>query len=484
MSVAEAKSWFETTQQSLITLKSAKTVNGKEVTLKPNWVHAFKSKNSKYEVVETELLSQGGFGFATKESFDVYNNAKRQEYLTSLSRLVVVKNKETKNRVSFIMTIVGDKNFLEKKKFKINDTYLKRDNELSGYVLYHNLNGDFVNGWNYKEGKIKGKISISDASLPALSLKNFLKDEAIIYEWFEVTVTSYFSSGGNIGTSSYSYVYAVAVGVISYGSNGDGGGSDEAGGYNPASLAPVPCYCTNTCPVCGGCRDNLKSANIGECMPCTCPSVPLPVVLDKLKTNPKAECIYQKLSNGSILQDFITRYFGPTEPNHSFLGELNLTWTLGSVMGGYGEIIPIGVQSNNQPYSVEIKLDEVQLNGVSNTRVALTMLHEALHARLIADFYDDVRSTDFTTLFAYYKGWGYNGGGLDINQETTMLNFYSDEMATALQTFDQAQGIDHPLSFYTDAVKYSLGYNIFNKVVYPQGEEAYNTLLESTKSCN
>lgn len=34
----------------------------------------------------------------------------------------------------------------------------------------------------------------------------------------------------------------------------------------------------------------------------------------------------ENLMHGGVLQDFISRYFGPSEPNHSFLGELNLTW--------------------------------------------------------------------------------------------------------------------------------------------------------------
>ncbi len=64
-----------------------------------------------------------------------------------------------------------------------------------------------------------------------------------------------------------------------------------------------------------------------------------------------------------------------------------------------------------------------------------------------------------------------------------MLTFYSDEMATALKSFDMGQGIDHPLSFYTDAVKYNLGSEIFNKNVYPQGFDAYNTLFNSSVNC-
>jgi hypothetical protein len=46
------------------------------------------------------------------------------------------------------MTMVGDKQYLETKKFKLwQNNYLKKDKDFSGLVLFHNLEGAFVNGW-------------------------------------------------------------------------------------------------------------------------------------------------------------------------------------------------------------------------------------------------------------------------------------------------------------------------------------------------
>jgi hypothetical protein len=63
------------------------------------------------------------------------------------------------------------------------------------------------------------------------------------------------------------------------------------------------------------------------------------------------------------------------------------------------------------------------------------------------------------------------------------LLLYSNDMATALQTFDQAQGINQPLSLYIEAVKLSLANNILGPNSYPQGQGAYNTLTISLKIC-
>lgn len=416
MSVADAKTWFDTNQKPLMMMmmKAGKLEDRKTVNMKPSWNHAFKSKNSKYEVVECPILTKGVFSMATEGTSSSYESTKNEDYLNSVSRLVVLKYKKDGRIVSFIMTVLGDKNYLEKKKFSMEgESYLSRDKELSGFVYYHSTEGDFVNSWKYNNGKVVAKVEIGEDAAPRINLKLMSYIEVVCTYTFD----SYVDSQGTAtirGTRNCVFNYLTSDNGGSGGNPTDSNGSTSTpvtsgngttntydGLYNPPpAVPPTPCTCVNTCPVCGKCKDTnlLKSAGVGNCEICTCP---LPVVLDELGSNPKAECIYQKLSNGPILQDFITRYFGATKPHQSFLGELNLTWTLGSVQGGFGQTIPIGYTNNNQSYSVEIRLDEVRLNGASNTKVALTMLHEALHAKLIADFYDDILSTDFTALFAY-----------------------------------------------------------------------------------
>ena len=165
--------------------------------------------------------------------------------------------------------------------------------------------------------------------------------------------------------------------------------------------------------------------------------------------------------------------------NNSFLpalGELNLTWTLGSST----ETLPIGVPENGVYNSVVIQLNESNLNVKSSTNAALSMLYEALHAKLIAEVYDEVGTTDFKKLYAYYKGWGLNN--LDKQQELEMVQFYSDQMARALMEFDEEQGISHSLDFYIEAIKYSI-MDEWGEI-YKPGIEAYRALFESTKSCN
>jgi hypothetical protein len=285
--------------------------------------------------------------------------------------------------------------------------------------------------------------------------------------------------------------YETGGGGSPAGATTGGGGTD--GGYTPPTQ---PCTCTNICPTCGKCLGStLKSAiapggstttTTPTTDPCTyCAGHPVPepkpvVDADDLLNNPKANCIYQKLLNQGILQNFISRYFGPTEPNQSYLGELNLTWDLAELSGSnLAGAFPIGEVGNGR-YSVEITLDESEVNASSATCVALAMLHEALHAKMIAEYYDTAGTTDLKSLYAHY----INAQNMDYEQEKATLDFYSSEMANALYSFDQSQGINHTLDFYKEAVRYRLAREISSSDYSSTGSANYTTLTNSGKTCN
>lgn len=121
---------------------------------------------------------------------------------------------------------------------------------------------------------------------------------------------------------------------------------------------------------------------------------------------------------------FLYRYFPLKKPFMPALGELNLTWTLGSNT----ETLPYSDPRDDGTYnSVVIRLQESSFNDRSATFNALNMLHEALHAKLIAEFYDQVGSTDFDKLFAFYKGFGPKD--IDMQQELEMYNLYTTDLA-------------------------------------------------------
>ena len=129
------------------------------------------------------------------------------------------------------------------------------------------------------------------------------------------------------------------------------------------------------------------------------------------------------------------------------------------------------------------KNPDIELAFLSDsiTNLAISMLHEALHAKLIAEFYDDTGSTDFKKLFKYYKDWDL--GDIDKIQERQMFQDYLDELASALQIFDRDQNIIRPLDFYVEALKYDFSYEL-DIEIYREGYEEYLTLQNDKTICH
>jgi len=184
---------------------------------------------------------------------------------------------------------------------------------------------------------------------------------------------------------------------------------------------------------------------------------------------------------GDILKEFISRYFSSSSSLFP-LGELNLTWTIGTTAdGSNAETLPIGVPRNEVYDEVEIRLSQEFLDSNSSTIIALTMLHEALHAKLIAEVYDEVGTTDFFALYAYYND--FPTGNLDEEQEMQMMNQYTDDLAIALQAYDQTQGINNSAVFYSDALRYYFT-TLLELSIYNDGGDEYTDIYTSAKKCN
>ena len=77
----------------------------------------------------------------------------------SHTRYVYIRHLKTGEEQGFFMTIVPSLNCTRNYSTRIErNTYLYRDKYLSGYVLFHNMDGTFANGWEYKDGQIVGRV--------------------------------------------------------------------------------------------------------------------------------------------------------------------------------------------------------------------------------------------------------------------------------------------------------------------------------------
>lgn len=125
----------------------------------PSWEFYAINRNDSLLVVDVDLTDRVCQDFVTKENWDFYQQTKEWKYRRSYTRFVYMKNYKTNTETGFLMTIIPSKFYTKTHADRINkNTYLHRDKYLFGSVLFHDLNGKFVNGWKYERGKVVSKI--------------------------------------------------------------------------------------------------------------------------------------------------------------------------------------------------------------------------------------------------------------------------------------------------------------------------------------
>jgi hypothetical protein len=241
-SVNDARAWYEAHKPDYIQLKSGS--NEKRIKyIKPDWSRSIISKNDREEVVETDIKTNGGFGFATQENYDVWKLTGNDNYLRTHTRLVVVRNKGAKTEEGFFMTIAGDKKYKEKHDFDMSEnTYLKKGNDFSGLILFHHLDGSFSNGWKYTDGKLTHTAKIEMGEKIEFQLKSTApcQTENSYFWYIDCTdyyyVVSYYHNG-TLYSSDWNYNYSTCESIFAYlGSMTTCSSSSPAGGgYNTDS---------------------------------------------------------------------------------------------------------------------------------------------------------------------------------------------------------------------------------------------------------
>ncbi len=365
LSIDEAKSWFEANQPEFLVLKSG-GMSKKTKVIKPSWKGAYASKNREVEVVETHIMANGAFGFATKDAFSEWLATENLGYLTSLSRIVVMRYKDTGEIVSFIMTIVGDKEYLEKKEFKLWDNdYTMKDDDFSGLVLYHSLKGKFVNGWRYTNGEVTHKVNIDFDMDIKLKLKGSYLDctTTPVYGWFQDCTTNNWS---------------VTMGdVTEYNSETT---CDEP--YQEMVGSQTQCVVVNTGDV-----DNSSGSNggyvpkiINDLDDYPCVNGILATLSDGTKTDAKNMKINPNLT-ASILNMFDISKTVNLTINVENLGDVNRNATTHRII---------------DTDSYEITFNSTYLNSATDLSITRTFIHEILHANLLYKY--DLKEKEYSEL--------------------------------------------------------------------------------------
>lgn len=125
------------------------------------------------------------------------------------------------------MTIIPDKSYLENNGFEaFSSTYLKWQNGFKGYILYHNLDGSFSNGWKLSESLVEKPVDYA-------KLNQSNKSENCYYYFLVYTITE---CGSNITKGSKGCRTYQEWNYIGNDCEEGGGGSGGYTGYVQISL--------------------------------------------------------------------------------------------------------------------------------------------------------------------------------------------------------------------------------------------------------
>ena len=207
LTIDQARAFIES-QTRRNTLKSAET-SGLKMNFFGDWVNAHFEKNEKFDVVVSPIFADHEFGYATAKSFSDWEKTKDEQLSTSRSMYVTIKEKSSGETYGCIMTIIGDS--YTAKSDTDADSYLVRDPNFCGYVLFYNLDGTYSSGWKYNNGQITHKVTPEADKTETATLKaaSISCHKEYIARWVDICWT-------------YEYGYMNGSGgVVTTGSNGE-----------------------------------------------------------------------------------------------------------------------------------------------------------------------------------------------------------------------------------------------------------------------
>lgn len=150
LSIKEAQNWYASHSANFQFRNDASENKFKFKIRSPYWDKAINTNDSNYYIVEAPLSFYQSPGFTLSNT----SATAQPEKANDVAHLLILKNKKTGNMRSAIMHIVSDNGSQDS-----SITYSRRNDHFSGYIFYTDLNGNFINGWKYENGRITRKSS-------------------------------------------------------------------------------------------------------------------------------------------------------------------------------------------------------------------------------------------------------------------------------------------------------------------------------------
>lgn len=188
LTISAARQWYESNYAPVVTTR-ANASDPSERLMRPLWDKAKESNRRRYEVVEIPIQTKGHHIIVDAETAMRWKPGDKADFIRNTARFVVLYDKKTKKIQSFVMIFVGSYDYLRKTHSMGRNSYLYREPDFDGSVLFYSLNGTFSNGWKYSEGKIIATISPKPAE--ELEEESSVNTRVLVPECYEDCYTYY-----------------------------------------------------------------------------------------------------------------------------------------------------------------------------------------------------------------------------------------------------------------------------------------------------
>lgn len=149
---------YQSISNANIRVRSIKDADA--ILVRPFWKYVQIQTNQDYTAVEFMLSAENNFNYIMPESASRFKQSGDKRYKLSKTNFVYTINHKTDEENMFLMTIVPSLDYLEQTNFKPfkKMSYLVRDKNFKGIIFFHDMNGDFINGWKYNNGEVTASI--------------------------------------------------------------------------------------------------------------------------------------------------------------------------------------------------------------------------------------------------------------------------------------------------------------------------------------
>ena len=356
LSISEAKAWYE--QNPAVLFRSTSESKFPFKISFPFWNKAISTSDSNYYLVDIPVQFEASIGVTISKAPNKPDPGKAND----LVRMLILKSKKFGTIQSALMHVVSDDGIVDS-----TNTYSKRNSRFTGFIFFTNLDGSFINGWKYEDGKItmssskktkQSKISKRINMSDALSLTDPIDPEPVDCSSYTVVYEERYCIGDS-GDNCTPWMY---VGEDTYtyctGGGGTSGGGDGGIQYTEYD-EPSQEQAANQQWI-----NKIKDSTNDPC------DSKVISVLKSLATN--------------TLPDLFRNVFDT-------LGDVNITFKsadLGSKEGGHTD-------QNYTTNNYAITINSYWQNASTLSKAA-TILHEMVHAQLMNWYRQAVNENDYS----------------------------------------------------------------------------------------